>query len=136
VRVAREHRQERRLRPIRRQRLAVLRARLTAREREDERRGNRRRPRAAPSVLRAHPAQSTWIPGPRATADIQRRVDYIETCMAASAPASTSAFVETYLRQTAEIALATSREDLARVIDLLFEAYQNDRTIFTCGNGG
>jgi len=51
--------------------------------------------------------------------------------------ASTTAdFVDTYLRQTAEIALATSREDLGRVIDVLFEAYVNDRTIFTCGNGG
>jgi len=50
--------------------------------------------------------------------------------------ASTEAFVDTYLRQTAEIALATSREDLARVIDVLFGAYLADRTIYTCGNGG
>jgi D-sedoheptulose 7-phosphate isomerase len=49
--------------------------------------------------------------------------------------ATTSEFVDTYLRETAEIALATSRSDMARVIDVLFEAYQNDRTIYTCGNG-
>src|SRR6476661_644203 len=49
---------------------------------------------------------------------------------------TTAAFVDTYLRQTAEIALATSREDMARVIDVLFEAYLRDRTIYTCGNGG
>ena len=52
-------------------------------------------------------------------------------------PMSTTAdFVDTYLRQTAEIALATSREDMTRVIDVLFEAYRDDRTIYTCGNGG
>lgn len=49
---------------------------------------------------------------------------------------TTADFVDTYLRQTAEIALATSRDDMARVIDVLFEAYRNDRTIYTCGNGG
>jgi D-sedoheptulose 7-phosphate isomerase len=49
---------------------------------------------------------------------------------------TTADFVDTYLRQTAEIALATSREDLGRVIDVLFDAYRNDRTIYTCGNGG
>jgi D-sedoheptulose 7-phosphate isomerase len=49
---------------------------------------------------------------------------------------TTADFVDTYLRQTAEIALATSREDLGRVIDVLYEAYRNDRTIYTCGNGG
>ena len=49
---------------------------------------------------------------------------------------TTHEFVDGYLRETAEIALSTSREDLARVIDVLFEAYQKDRTIFTCGNGG
>ena len=49
---------------------------------------------------------------------------------------STEEFVDRYLRETAEIALATSREDMARVIDVLFEAYQGDRSIYTCGNGG
>lgn len=52
------------------------------------------------------------------------------------APQSTQAFVEGYLRETAEIALATSSADLGRVIDVLFEAYRQDRTIYTCGNGG
>jgi len=49
---------------------------------------------------------------------------------------STTAFVDRYLKETAEVALATSREDLTRAIDILFAAYRNDRTIFTCGNGG
>ncbi|MBK8258470.1 MAG: SIS domain-containing protein [Polyangiaceae bacterium] len=45
-------------------------------------------------------------------------------------------FIDVYLRQTAEIAAGTSRDDLARVIDVLFEAYLADKTIYTCGNGG
>jgi len=49
---------------------------------------------------------------------------------------STASFVDEYLRQTAEMALATSRGDLAHIIDLLFRAYLDGRTIFTCGNGG
>jgi len=49
---------------------------------------------------------------------------------------STAEFVDTYLRETAEIALATSREDMARVIDVLFDAYRGEHTIYTCGNGG
>jgi D-sedoheptulose 7-phosphate isomerase len=51
-------------------------------------------------------------------------------------PTSTLEFVDRYLRESAEIALATSREDLTRVIDVLFEAYRGGHTIFTCGNGG
>jgi D-sedoheptulose 7-phosphate isomerase len=53
-----------------------------------------------------------------------------------TAVSSTADFVDRYLRETAEIALATSRDDLGRVIDVLFQAYLNDRTIYTCGNGG
>src|SRR5687767_2022352 len=49
---------------------------------------------------------------------------------------STREFVDQYLRETAEIALSTSTEDLTRVIHVLFQAYREDRTIFTCGNGG
>lgn len=48
----------------------------------------------------------------------------------------TRAFVDRYLRQTAEIAAATSREDLTRTIELLFGAWKAERTVFTCGNGG
>lgn len=52
-------------------------------------------------------------------------------------PSDTNAeFVHRYLRETAEIALATSADDLAEVIEVLFEAYQQDRTIYVCGNGG
>ena len=48
----------------------------------------------------------------------------------------TEDFVDRYLRETAEIASRTDRGDLARVIEVLFEAYERDRTIYTCGNGG
>jgi D-sedoheptulose 7-phosphate isomerase len=49
---------------------------------------------------------------------------------------TTAEFVDTYLKETAEIAANTSREDMTRVIDLLFAAYKADRHIYTCGNGG
>ena len=49
---------------------------------------------------------------------------------------TTAEFIDAYLRETAEIAQAVSRDDMQRVIDVLFEAYKNDRTIYTCGNGG
>jgi D-sedoheptulose 7-phosphate isomerase len=49
---------------------------------------------------------------------------------------STEQFVENYLRETAEIALATNRDDMSRVIGVLFDAYRADRTLYTCGNGG
>jgi D-sedoheptulose 7-phosphate isomerase len=45
-------------------------------------------------------------------------------------------FVDRYLRETAEMAAATRREDLGCAIDILFEAYSAGRTVFTCGNGG
>jgi D-sedoheptulose 7-phosphate isomerase len=54
----------------------------------------------------------------------------------ADSTADTLAFVDRYLAQTAEIARRSSREDLAAVIDVLFEAYLGDHTIYTCGNGG
>jgi D-sedoheptulose 7-phosphate isomerase len=50
--------------------------------------------------------------------------------------ATTREFVDTYLRETAEIALSTDRADMTRVIEVLFDAYKNDKTIYTCGNGG
>jgi len=49
---------------------------------------------------------------------------------------NTCVFVDRYLRETAEIALASSRDDLSAIIDLLFAAYRARRTIYTCGNGG
>ena len=48
----------------------------------------------------------------------------------------TLAFVDDYLRETAEIAAASNREDLARVIEVLFAAYLADKHVYTCGNGG
>jgi len=41
-----------------------------------------------------------------------------------------------YLRQTAEIAAASSRDDLASAIDVLFEAWRSGAAVFTCGNVG
>lgn len=49
---------------------------------------------------------------------------------------ATEAFVDRYLKETAEIAARTDRRELAGVIEVLFEAYRNDRTIYTSGNGG
>ena len=49
---------------------------------------------------------------------------------------STREFVDEYLRETAEIAARTSRDDLVRVIDVLFDAYAAGAEIYTCGNGG
>lgn len=49
---------------------------------------------------------------------------------------TTVQFVDRYLVQTAEIAQATSRQDLAQVIATLWGAYEQERTIYTCGNGG
>ena len=48
----------------------------------------------------------------------------------------TAAFVDSYLRETAEIAAASSRADLARVIDVLFGAFVKGKHVYTCGNGG
>ena len=48
----------------------------------------------------------------------------------------TLAFADAFLRESAEIAARTDRSEVARVFDVLFEAYQGDHTIYTCGNGG
>jgi D-sedoheptulose 7-phosphate isomerase len=48
----------------------------------------------------------------------------------------TLGFVDHYLRQTAEIAARVDRVDVARVVDVLYRAYLDDRSIYTCGNGG
>jgi len=45
-------------------------------------------------------------------------------------------FIDRYLKQTAEMAAATDRHALSRVITVLFEAYQHSATVYTCGNGG
>lgn len=52
------------------------------------------------------------------------------------AMSTTRDFVDGYLNETAEIAARTSRDDLARVIDTLFDAWRADKHIYTCGNGG
>jgi D-sedoheptulose 7-phosphate isomerase len=49
---------------------------------------------------------------------------------------TTVAFVDRYLEETAEMARASSRQDLAAAIEMLFEAYRRGSSIYTCGNGG
>lgn len=49
---------------------------------------------------------------------------------------SNTDFVDTYLRETAEVAQRTSREDLAAAIQLLFDAYKKGKRVYVCGNGG
>lgn len=48
----------------------------------------------------------------------------------------THAFVDRYLRETAQIALATSRDDLRRIVEVLFAAWREGKHVYTCGNGG
>ena len=55
---------------------------------------------------------------------------------APATPPDDATFVDLYLRETAEMAAASSRADLAAAIALLFSAYQAGATIYTCGNGG
>ncbi|NUO54166.1 MAG: SIS domain-containing protein [Polyangiaceae bacterium] len=48
----------------------------------------------------------------------------------------TLSFVDRYLRETADIASRTSRDDMARAIGVLFDAWRAGRDVYTCGNGG
>jgi D-sedoheptulose 7-phosphate isomerase len=48
----------------------------------------------------------------------------------------TRGFVEQYLEETREICARTSREDVTRFIELLFDAWKARRSVFTMGNGG
>ncbi len=45
-------------------------------------------------------------------------------------------FVDEYLTETREIAERSDRADLGRVIAALFDAWREDRHVYTCGNGG
>lgn len=45
-------------------------------------------------------------------------------------------FVDRYLKETAEVAARTSRGDLTRAIEILFDAWQGGHRVFTAGNGG
>ena len=55
-----------------------------------------------------------------------------------TAPSSNDdiAFVDAYLKRTAQVARASDRNTLALTINILFEAYRAGGTIYTCGNGG
>ena len=45
-------------------------------------------------------------------------------------------FVETYLSEMKRVIDDISVEDIDRVIELLYAAWQNGNWVFTCGNGG
>jgi D-sedoheptulose 7-phosphate isomerase len=46
------------------------------------------------------------------------------------------AFISSYLTEMKTIAEEISREDIDKVVDLLYRAWQKDRHVFICGNGG
>lgn len=45
-------------------------------------------------------------------------------------------FIGTYLAEVCEIAIRTDRSDLDRIIKVLFDAWEQGRSVYTCGNGG
>ena len=45
-------------------------------------------------------------------------------------------FVASYLKDVARIAGEISKDDIERVIDVLFHAWKADKAIYVCGNGG
>jgi D-sedoheptulose 7-phosphate isomerase len=45
-------------------------------------------------------------------------------------------FIEKYLQETAEIVRDINRDDINKVIDILFEAWKNGKKVITIGNGG
>lgn len=47
-----------------------------------------------------------------------------------------SQYIEKYLAETEEISRKVNREDIAKFIDILFDAWKNGKKIFTMGNGG
>jgi D-sedoheptulose 7-phosphate isomerase len=44
--------------------------------------------------------------------------------------------IDQYFKEIKEICDNISREDIDKVIELLFDAWKNDRQVFLCGNGG
>ena len=45
-------------------------------------------------------------------------------------------FIEEYLEGVKRVADKLSREDIDKVIEILFDAWKRDAQVFTCGNGG
>lgn len=45
-------------------------------------------------------------------------------------------FIEEYLEGVKKVADKLSREDIDKVIEILFDAWKRDAQVFTCGNGG
>jgi len=45
-------------------------------------------------------------------------------------------FIETYLKETAEIAKSISHEEIEKFIEILFETWKNGKKVITMGNGG
>jgi D-sedoheptulose 7-phosphate isomerase len=48
----------------------------------------------------------------------------------------TKEFVRSYLAEAIKIAQKIEKRDLEKIIDILFEAWRNGKTVFTMGNGG
>ena len=44
--------------------------------------------------------------------------------------------IEQYFKEIKEICDNISREDIDKAIELLFDAWKNNNTVFFCGNGG
>jgi len=49
---------------------------------------------------------------------------------------SSEKFVDSYLKESETIAKQTSREDISKIIDLLFTAWKEGKQVFLAGNGG
>src|SRR3972149_11031478 len=45
-------------------------------------------------------------------------------------------FIDDYFQAMEEVTRTLSRDDIVRAIDLLYEAWEKDGTIYTMGNGG
>ena len=49
---------------------------------------------------------------------------------------ASATFIDDYFQAMEEVTRTLSRDDIVRAIDLLYEAWENDGTIYTMGNGG
>ena len=48
----------------------------------------------------------------------------------------TKKFINSFLQEDLEIAQKINREDLEKIVNILFEAWKNGKKVFTMGNGG
>ncbi|TSC59250.1 MAG: hypothetical protein Greene041619_86 [Candidatus Peregrinibacteria bacterium Greene0416_19] len=73
-------------------------------------------------------AENRWLEDDELLASKLQEPD---TCRVKDASA-----IQAFLSETKRICDAVSQQDIARAVDVLFEAWKNDRTIFVIGNGG